>query len=205
MSLKGRLRGLDARVHWLETDGAFLRLKNRIKLLEWAQIFAGRVATDPAWAEKTKKESPAFFALMWHLSAGVRKPAPPPSPPSSPPPPVAPERPPPVVVAEAPAAKVEAPPTIIVAETPPPKGETPPPTSVDVFPFVPSREIAARPPPVSRPRPPPPSPDLEYRPVHWRKRGAPDDDEEDAPGTNGRCIVEYDVLREAYDDEDDDG
>jgi len=54
-----------------------------------------------------------------------------------------------------------------------------------------------------------PSPDMEIRPVRWRAREARDDDEEDRPGTNGKCITEYDPLADEdddydYDDDDDD-
>ncbi len=83
---------------------------------------------------------------------------------------------------------------------PPPKVEPPPPV-VEAPPPIPPRppEPVSVPPPAP---PPPPDVDREVRPVHWRQRGAPDDDEEDAPGTNGRCITEYDPLRGEYDDDD---
>ena len=42
---------------------------------------------------------------------------------------------------------------------------------------------------------------MEIRPVYWRKRGEPDDDEEDEPGTNGRCIVDYDPFSDEDDDD----
>jgi hypothetical protein len=85
-------------------------------------------------------------------------------------------------------------------EAPPPKptpGPTPPPT----------------PPPTAPPSPPAPMPgqptslpsaDSEIRPVTWRPRTAQDYAEDDRPGTNGRCITEYDVLRDYGDDYDDD-
>ena len=39
------------------------------------------------------------------------------------------------------------------------------------------------------------------RPVQWRIRG-PDDYDWEEPGTNGRCLTEYDPLAGEYDDED---
>ena len=47
----------------------------------------------------------------------------------------------------------------------------------------------------------PPSPDMEIRPTRWRARTAQDYDEEERPGTNGRCLTEYDVLRDEDDDD----
>jgi hypothetical protein len=197
VSLKGRLRGLDARVHWLETNGDFLRLQKKVKLLRWAQIFADRVATDPAWAEKTKKEMPAFFAIMWQLSAGVRKAAAPPPPPPSPRPAVVPERPPPSEPTPEPAPAVL--PILRDAAVPAPQDESRAGPEANPQPALPppeERRVAAvRKPPVA-----PPAPDMEIRPVRWRPRGEPDDYEE-RPGTNGRCITEYDPLRGEYDDD----
>jgi len=44
---------------------------------------------------------------------------------------------------------------------------------------------------------------MEIRPTRWRPRGGRDDDrdEEERPGTNGRCITEYDPLRDDNDDD----
>lgn len=46
----------------------------------------------------------------------------------------------------------------------------------------------------------PPSPDMEIRPVQWRQRG-PQDYYEEEDDSYGRCITEYDVLRDEYDDD----
>jgi hypothetical protein len=40
------------------------------------------------------------------------------------------------------------------------------------------------------------------RPVQWRIRG-PDDHDREEPGTNGRCLTEYDVLASEDDDDGD--
>ncbi len=45
---------------------------------------------------------------------------------------------------------------------------------------------------------------LQIRPVHWRQRGPQDYDYEEKPGTNGRCIVDYDPLEDDDDDPFDD-
>ncbi len=67
-------------------------------------------------------------------------------------------------------------------------------------PPVVAEEAPPESPPVVEARPPP---DMEIRPVHWRPRGARDYyDEDEPPGTNGRCVTEYDPLRDEYDDED---
>jgi hypothetical protein len=61
-----------------------------------------------------------------------------------------------------------------------------------------------------RPPPAPPLPEpfvpnvpehMLVRPVQWRIRG-PDDYDWEEPGTNGRCLTEYDPLAGEYDDED---
>ncbi len=45
--------------------------------------------------------------------------------------------------------------------------------------------------------------DSEILPVTWRPRTARDDAEDiDAPGTNRRCLTEYDVLGDYGDDDD---
>ncbi len=198
MSQKGRLRRLERGVEWLETEGRFRRIELMFKILDMKQEIADRLAVDPAAAAQWKKDYPDFPCELPPPGPHLRPRAPepdvrPPPPKVEPPPPVPSPVSPPV-----PSPEIAAQPLpVIVAETPPP-----PPASVDVFPSVPSPEIAPWPPPVAPPHPPPSSPDLEYRPVHWRKRGEWDDDEEDRPGTNGRCITEYDPLRHEYDDDD---
>ena len=192
MSLKGQLRGLDAGVHWLETEGRFHRVRNAIKVEEMARKFADHVAADPAHAAKVKKDDPFFFAYMSRLSAGLRPPAPPS------PPPAEPEAAPPVRPILRDAAVPAAPQDEVSPEPAPPHPE--------------ERRVAARlegcdsaPPPARRIMPgqpvAPPPPDMQIRPVQWRPREAQDYyEEEDVPGTNGHCITEYDPLRDEYDD-----
>jgi hypothetical protein len=171
VSLKGRLRGLDAGVRWLETEGRYRRIKNMVKLLEMAEVIADRTAADPALAARWDRDFPSV-PVSWFRRIAGRPPLPPPPPP-------------PVVVPQAPPPKVESPPPVVQAPPPP----RPPP----------------RPPPVPEPLPgqpvAPPASDRAIRLVHWRKREAYDYDEEERPGTNGRCITEYDVLRDEDDDD----
>jgi hypothetical protein len=197
VSLKGRVRGLDAGVHWLETEGKFRRIRNMVKLQEMAQKFADRVAAAPAHAAKVKKDAPIFFAYMSRLSAGLSPPAPPPPAESDAAPPVRP------ILRDA--AVPAAPQDEVSPEPAPPHPE--------------ERRAAARlegcdpaPPPAPTRAPPPimpgqpaerPPPDMQIRPVHWRPREAQDYYEEDVPGTNGHCITEYDPLRDEYDEYDD--
>ncbi|MEI6200946.1 MAG: hypothetical protein WCP68_03250 [Enhydrobacter sp.] len=192
MSLKGRLRPLARRVEWLETEGRFRRIALMIKILEMKQEIADRLATDPAAAAQWKKDYPNVPCEL-----------PPPSPhlrPRAPEPEAAPRVVPIGRDAAVPAApqdeesadrstntgltlrseRLEGP------EPAPPPAPTPAPR-----PVMPGQPVA------------PPPPDMEIRPVHWRPRGARDYyDEDEPPGTNGRCITEYDPLRDEYDDED---
>ena len=94
------------------------------------------------------------------------------------------------------------------APTPPPP---PDPKPVVAPQPPPLKVVEARPPPKPPPRPPehlpgqpvsPPPPDMEIRPTRWRARGAQDYDGEERPGTNGRCITDYDPLRDEDDDDD---
>ena len=135
MSLKSRLRRLDADVHWLETKGV-ARRKYRMKLARMRREFAGH-------------------RMGGGMMAG-RKKSVPPSPPN------------PVVANEA---------------RPPPRPPEPAPQT------MPGQPVAL------------PSPDMEIRPTRWRARTAQDYDEEERPGTNGRCLTEYDPLRDEDDDD----
>jgi len=189
VSQKGRLRRLDAGVRWLETEGLYRRLKNMIKMLEMLQQLADRMAIDPAFAAKWTKDYPSFPWVLPPPSAHLR--------PRPPDPVVA--SPPPVAASSTPLPEAEAPlgPEERPASVPPrpprepepaaPKPVEPPPVEV-----MPGQPVS------------PPSPDMEIRPVQWRAREARDDDEEDRPGTNGKCITEYDPLADEDDDYDDD-
>jgi hypothetical protein len=182
VSLKGPLRRLEAGVRWLETEGRFVRIEAMMKILEMTQEIADRRAVDPAFAARWDKDF--SFPL-----------------------------PPPRVSARPPAPKREAAPperaperaSVIVSQTPPSPKVEPPPPAIEV-------RAAAPPPPPVMPAPlpgmpvTPPSPDMEIRPVRWRRREAQDyydDEDEVVDGTNGQCLTEYDVFRD-YDDDDDD-
>ena len=179
MSLKGRLRRLDAGVRWLETEGAFIVIEARIKYVEMTQDIADRAVADPVVATEWKRIFPSVPLPPPRVS--VRPPAPKPI--------IAPR---PVVVPPLPegeqrlpvAAPAPAPSAVIEARLPPP----PPPRPPDPPAPMPGMPVS------------PPSPDMEIRPVHWRQRG-PQDDYGDDDATYGRCITEYDVLRDEYDDE----
>jgi hypothetical protein len=200
VSLKGRLRGLDAGVRWLETEGSFRRIRNMVRIQEMAQKFADRVAADPAHAAKVKKEDPFFFAYMSWLSAGLRPPAPPPPP--------EPEAAPPVLPILRDAAEPAAPQDEAVqVQTKPHPEERCVAARQGAFERSRSKHPEgcepARSPPDPMPGQPvaPPSPAMQIRPVQWRPREAQDYyEEEDVPGTNGHCITEYDPLRDEYDD-----
>jgi hypothetical protein len=189
--LKGRLRGLDAGVRWLETEGRYRRIVNMMKILEMAQKFADRVAADPVHAAKVKKDAPIFFAYMSRVSAGLRPPAPPSPPPE-------PEAAPPVRPILRDAAVPAA-----------PQDEESTDRSANTDLTLEGSEPAPPPPPTPAPRPvmpgqpvAPPPPDMQIRPVQWRPREAQDYyEEEDVPGTNGHCITEYDPLRDEDDDD----
>lgn len=56
MSLKSQLRRLDAGVRWLETEGRHRRVATMMKTLERMQEIADRVASDPAFAVRWKKD-----------------------------------------------------------------------------------------------------------------------------------------------------
>jgi len=209
VSQKGRLRRLDAGVRWLETEGLYRRLKNMIKMLEMLQQLADRMAIDPAFAAKWTKDYPSFPWVLPPPSAHLRPRPPdpvvasPPIPVSSPPLPL-PESEAPLVPEERPASVPPRPPR--EPEPAAPKPVEPPPVEP---PPVEPRPVEPQPVEVMPGQPvSPPSPDMEIRPVRWRAREARDDD--DRPGTNGKCITEYDPLADEdddydYDDDDDDG
>ena len=152
MSLKSRLRRLDAGVHWLETKG----VARRKWLATIRRAFARRGADDRGMAAGRKKSVPSS-APNPIVAAGTL---------------------PPKVVALPP------------PRTPPVIEARPPPRPPDAVPQTIPGQPVARPPP-----------DMEIRPTRWRARTAQDYDEEERQGTNGRCITEYDVLRDEDDDD----
>ena len=148
MSVKSRLRRLDAGVRWLETEGVFIRWELRMKLAQMTKAIDDHRARVKALPPRVRAP------ILRHA----------------------------------------------------PLGGAPQDEAV---------RVQANPPPVERPapRPPeslpgepvaPPSPDMEIRPTRWRPHGARDYDEEERPGTNGRCITDYDPLRDEDDEDDDD-
>ena len=190
MSQKGRLRRLDAGVRWLETEGTYLRITGLVKSLEMLRDIADRADVDPAFAAEWKEIFPSIVL------------------------------PPPRRKAAAPRPKPESAPSV-ASQTPPPEVEPPrsqpSPSTIEshpapVVPVMVAPVMEKAPPrPPDPPDPPapmpgmpvsPPSPDMEIRPVHWRQRG-PQDYYEEEDDSYGRCITEYDVLRDAYDDDDD--
>ena len=174
MSLKSRLRRLDAGVRWLETEGVLIRWQLMMKLVKITQEIADHTAGDPGYAERWNRKIPAL-----------------PLPPPRVKPPPKPEAAPPVRPILRDAAVPAAPQDeVLVTARPHPE----------------ERRAAARlegsePAPLPGQPVAPPSPDMEIRPVRWGPRRAQDYDEEERPGTNGRCLTEYDVLRDAYDDD----
>lgn len=177
MSQKGRLRRLDAGVRWLETEGTYIRIESLVKSLEMLLDIADRADADPAFAARWKETFPSVVLPPPRRTAAPSRPRPE----SAPPPERAPERA-PVIGPKAPQSpKVESPPPVIEARPPP----LPPPPPPEPMPGQPTS---------------PPSPDMEIRPVRWRERG-PQDYYEEEGDTYGRCITEYDVLRDEYDDD----
>jgi hypothetical protein len=178
MSLKGPLRRLEAGVRWLETEGRLARVQSGMKILAMTQEIADRAAVDPAFAAKWQKD----FAYV---------PLPPPrvgAPPVATPP--LPARPAPVVVPDVPPPKVA------------------PPAPAPVATRAAEREPEPEPAPLAEPvhlpgMPVSPFPDdMMVRPVQWRLRGPEDfyDDGKRSDGTHGRCLTDYDPLRDEYDD-----
>jgi hypothetical protein len=188
VSQKGRLRRLDAGVRWLETEGTYIRIAGLVKYLEMLLDIADRADVDPAFAAKWERDFPYI-------------PLPPPrrkaSPPSPKPEPAPAPEPAPSVASQTPPREVEPPrsqlsPTAIEPRAAPvvPVMEKPPPRPPDPPAPMPGMPVEPR------------QPDMEIRPVRWRQREPEDyaDDEEEVDGTNGRCLIEYDVLRD-YDDD----
>ena len=114
MSLKSRLRRLDAGVRWLETEGVLLRVQYMTRLVEIAQGIADHTAGDPGFAKRWNKRVPSLplppprvkvrpkalrvVPILRDAAVpaapqdeGVRVAAPPSQPPPRPPPPAAPK------------------------------------------------------------------------------------------------------------------
>jgi hypothetical protein len=182
VSLKSRLRRLDAGVRWLETEGVFVRVQLAGKLQGMLQDMSDHAAAHPDVAAKWKS---------------IRHLLPPPR------------------VKVPPAAKA-APRVVPILRDAPPRGapqdevvriQEPTKPHPEERPARPRLEGCepVRPPPEPLPGQPAelPSPDMEIRPTRWRGRTAQDYyDEDERPGTNGRCITEYDPLRDEDDDDD---
>ncbi len=177
MSLKARFRRIEAGVRWLETEGVFINIEARIKLLELLQEISDRTASDPAAAERWKE-----------MDSGMKLP-PPRVPVVRRPPPVPAPLPQPIL----PGVRGQTPPAESHAAPRPEKSEPAPPR--------PAKAPPPGPPPIPGMPVEPRSPDLEMRPVQWRPRGAGDDYGGEG-GTYGRCLTECDPLR---DEDDDDG
>jgi len=179
VSQKGRLRRLDAGVRWLETEGTYLRVAGLVKYLEMLLDIADRAAVDPVFAAEWERDFPYIVLPPPRRTAAPPRPKPEPAPP--------PES-----------------TRVIVPETPPEPAPPVLPILRDAALQAATQDEVAREsaPPAPMPGMPvsPPSPDMEIRPVQWRQRG-PQDDYEEEGDTYGRCITEYDVLRDEYDDE----
>jgi len=114
VSLKSRLRRLDAGVRWLETEGVLLRVQYMTRLVEIAQGIADHTAGDPGFAKRWNKRVPSLplppprvkvrpkalrvVPILRDAAVpaapqdeGVRVAAPPSQPPPRPPPPAAPK------------------------------------------------------------------------------------------------------------------
>jgi hypothetical protein len=79
VSLKGRIRGLEARIEWLETRGELRKIELQFKLQQKKREIADRLAANPKAA--------ALFAAAGITSIRPTPRPPPPSPPPLPPPP----------------------------------------------------------------------------------------------------------------------
>jgi hypothetical protein len=106
VSLKSRLRRLDAGVRWLETEGVLIRWQLMMKLVQRVQDIADHMAGDPDFAAQWKKNVPSLPLPKPRMKARPRVPpflrdapvpaapqdegvhvAPPSQPPARPPPP----------------------------------------------------------------------------------------------------------------------
>jgi hypothetical protein len=114
VSLKGRIRGLEARIEWLETRGELRKIELQFKLQQKKREIADRLAANPKAA--------ALFAAagITSIRPTPRPPLPPSPPPLPPPPPLSPVEPPAALRAPPPAEEeiVRPPPP-----APPPKTE----------------------------------------------------------------------------------
>jgi len=189
VSQKGRLRRLDAGVRWLETEGTYLRIAGLVKSLEMLRDIADRADVDPAFAAEWKETFPSIVLPPSRRKAAASRPKPEPAP-----------EPAPSVASQTPPREVE-----------PPRSQlSPPAIESHPAPVVPVKDVPVMEKPPPRPPDPPApmpgmpveprQPDMEIRPVHWRQRG-PHDYYEDEDDSYGRCITEYDVLRDEYDDD----
>lgn len=206
MSLASRLRRLEARVHWLETEGMLRHITAMMKTLERMQEISDRLHADPALAARWKRDFPGFpcrlpppSALASRVESTLRDAAVPAAPQgevvgAAPPQPEAEAHPHPEERREA--VRLEG------CERASADVETPPvePTLRDAAsPAALQGEVV----PVDPPEPRPP-PDMQIRPVFWRPRGEyreGDDEDDITSGTLGRCLTEYDPL--AGEDDDD--
>ena len=201
MSVKSRLGRLSADVEWLEGDGRIRHLEIMFQIIEMKQEIADGLAAD--------KEMAARFACLGLLrrldlpppSGAVRPgpsaPAPRPEPAREPSPEPAPphpeERPVGSRLEGGAASEVRVP---ILRDA--------------SLRSAPQDEEVRVEPPLQPPEPEPvkpftydPPPEMQIRPVTWRRRG-PRDYEDDEDDMYGKCIVDYDPLAEAdadYDDE----
>jgi hypothetical protein len=199
MSLKGPLRRLEAGVKWLEGEGTFRHLEILFKMIEMKQEIADNLARNKEKAAEFER-SGLLRTLNLPPPSWAARPAPPAPPVARP-----------VRVEPPPVPSVPSAPTVVRDEvvvvhaaSPPPPSPSPP-------------EPASRPRPEPSPEPPSepplvqpfnydPPPEMQIRPVTWRRRDAADyaDDEDDM---YGKCIVDYDPLAQEdadyYDDDDD--
>jgi hypothetical protein len=178
VSLKGRLRRLDAGVRWLETEGRYRRIETMMKVVDMLQKIADRSAADPAFAARWKKDFPNFPYKLPPPAAPVQ-------PRDSEPVEAAPRV--GVILREAPLQGTLQDEAVRMVAEPSPQ-PAPPHPEERVARLEPGQPTSPR------------SPDMEIRPVQWRARGAQDDDADDGE-TYGRCLTEYDPLRDEYDDD----
>jgi hypothetical protein len=112
VSLKARIRGLEAKVEWLEQWGELRKIELQFKLQQKKREIADRLAANPKAA--------ALFAAAGITSIRpTPRPAPPPPPPPLPPP----RPPPPLSPVESPSALRAPPPARAEIVQPPPKTE----------------------------------------------------------------------------------
>jgi len=171
VSLKARLRRLEAGVNWLETAGMFIRVMNLIQTSEMKQAIADCIASDPAFAARWKETG--FGLELPPPKVPVVKPVPEPRP-ASPPEPAQ-------------------PPAEERSEGAPPEKREPAPREL---PVVPPPELPVEP-PIEPPFNYDPPKHMQIRPVTWRPREADDCDWDDDSSMMGRCLVDYDPLADA--------